>query len=159
MNNFISMQRLALRNTILIKKGERSFSAKHRNNSPPPPHFPQKKAINKSNDNRIRNETPNIRTLEISIFSCSSRSFFNIFDATNSIYQEHKYRCIPQNSLKSKTTLEYLLFGSWVALFRSNILCKNNAAKNLELKNQTVWVRNECVNYLKDNFTTFCIVD
>ena len=38
--------------------------------------------------------------------------------------------------------LEYLLFGSWVALFRSNVLCKNNTANNLELKNQTAWIRN-----------------
>ena len=150
------MQRLALRNTILIKKGERSFSAKHRNNSPPPPHFPQKKAINKSNDNRIRNETPNIRTLEISIFSCSSRSFFNIFDATNSIYQEHKYRCIPQNSLKSKITLEYLLFDSWVALFRSNM--QKQRCEQLRTKKPNS-LGTKCVNYLKDNFTTFCIVD
>ena len=156
MNNFISMQRLALRNTILIKKGERSFSAKHRNNSPPPPHFPQKKAINKSNDNRIRNETPNIKTLEISIFSCSSRSFFNIFDATNSIYQEHKYRCIPQNSLKSKITLEYLLCGSWVALFRSNV--QKQRCEQLRTKKPNS-LGTKCVNYLKDNFTTFCIVD
>ena len=29
----------------------------------------------KSNGNRIRNEIPNVRTLEINIFSCSSRSF------------------------------------------------------------------------------------
>ena len=156
MNNFISMQRLALRNTILIKKGERSFSAKHRNNSPPPPHFPQKKAINKSNDNRIRNETPNIRTLEISIFSCSSRSFVNIFDATNSIYQEHKYRCISQNSLKSKITLEYLLFGSWVVLFRSNM--QKQRCEQLRTKKPNS-LGTKCVNYLKDNFTTFCIVD
>ena len=155
MNNFISMQRLALRNTILIKKGERSFSAKHRNNSPPPP-LPTKKAINKSNDNRIRNETANIRTLEISVFSCSSRSFVNIFDATNSIYQEHKYRCIPQNSLKSKTTLEYLLFGSWVALFRSNM--QKQRCEQVRTKKPNS-LGTKCVNYLKDNFTTFCIVD
>ena len=110
------MQRLALRNTILIKKGERSFFAKHRNNSPPPPHFPQKKAINESNDNRIRNETPNIRTL----------------------------------------TLEYLLFDSWVALFRSNM--QKQRCEQLRTKKPNS-LGTKCVNYLKDNFTTFCIVD
>ena len=44
--------------------------------TPNPPHSPAKKATNKSNDNRMRNETLNMRTLEISIFSCSSRSSF-----------------------------------------------------------------------------------
>ena len=61
---------------------ECSFSTKLQNNSSPLPPLPpkkkkkkKKKATKKSNDNIIRKETPNIRTLEIDIFSCSSRSF------------------------------------------------------------------------------------
>ena len=60
-----------MKNEVFLQNIEITLTA-----PPPPTHSPAKKATNKSNDNIMRNETLNMRTLEITIFSCSSRSSF-----------------------------------------------------------------------------------